>query len=56
MFDNGRSHTIFFNITPNNELEFHHTDWGYVNQEDIDTLKYEKKVFKMNVNGKIIKR
>lgn len=56
MFDNGKSHTIKLETTKNNEIAFHHTDWGYINDEDIDTVKYLKNVFIINNKGKIIRK
>jgi len=54
-FDNGTSHTIDYSIN-NNEIIFNQVDWGYVtknNEEEIDTVKYEKLNISINKNGRI---
>lgn len=54
-FDNGKSHTIEYTIY-NNEIIFNQVDWGYVtknNEEEIDTVKYEKLNISINKSGEI---
>ncbi len=55
-FDNGKSHTIESEINQH-EIIFHQVDWGFVkngNEEEIDTIKYEKWMVSIRNDGRII--
>lgn len=53
-FDNGKSHTINYSVISSNEITFDQVDWGYVkkdNEEEIDTVKYERWNIRINNKG-----
>lgn len=56
MFDDNHSHTINYEITNKNNIKFNHTDWGYINEEDIDTLNHYNYTLFIDNQGKIIKK
>ncbi|MGV8993697.1 MAG: hypothetical protein ACOH1O_06295 [Flavobacterium sp.] len=56
-FDDGKSHTIETKIISNSEIVFDQIDWGYIKkgneEEEIDTVKHEKWVVRIDKNGMI---
>jgi hypothetical protein len=55
-FDNGKSHTIEYLVINDNEIVFNQVDWGFMekdNEEEIDTVRYERLNIKINKNGRI---
>jgi len=58
MFDQ-TSHHIDYNILNEEQIEFHHVDWGYKPnhvENEIDTIAYKKYVLTVSKNGKIAKK
>lgn len=55
-FDKGKSHTIEKKIINNNVIIFEHIDWGYVNQNDIDTIRFRKNILMITNSGRIIEK
>ncbi|MFC4740931.1 hypothetical protein ACFO3U_13090 [Flavobacterium ponti] len=51
-FDNGKSHTIEYNIKDKNKIIFTQTDWAYVGEE-IQPVKIENMSITINENGQI---
>ncbi len=55
-FDDGKSHTIETKIINKNEIVFEQIDWGYIKkgeEEEIDTVKHEKWVVRIDKDGMI---
>ncbi len=53
------SHTIEFQKTGDNSLEFIHVNWGYVKrngENEIDTLNFRKYILTVTQTGRIIKK